>query len=170
MPVSYTHLICVIDGNVGFTGGINLADEYINEKEKHGHWKDTAVLLRGQGVQGLTEMFLELWQFTCQEKLHLCDFLPNESFLAPGFVQPYGDSPLDSCNLAENVYMPVSDTHLKNPRASAGNMVLREQLPMNGYSSPFGFLEIKFQLLWHIWSMVRVASQPSISCALEASA
>ena len=86
--------ICVIDGNVGFTGGINLADEYINEKEKHGHWKDTAVLLRGQGVQGLTEMFLELWQFTCQEKLHLCDFLPNESFLAPGFVQPYGDSPM----------------------------------------------------------------------------
>lgn len=99
--------ICVIDGNVGFTGGINLADEYINEKEKHGHWKDTAVLLRGQGVQGLTEMFLELWQFTCQEKLHLCDFLPNESFLAPGFVQPYGDSPLDSCNLAENVYMQI---------------------------------------------------------------
>ena len=99
--------ICVIDGNVGFTGGINLADEYINEKEKHGHWKDTAVLLRGQGVQGLTEMFLELWQFTCQEKLHLCDFLPSESFLAPGFVQPYGDSPLDSCNLAENVYMQI---------------------------------------------------------------
>ena len=99
--------ICVIDGHTGFTGGINLADEYINEKEKHGHWKDTAVLLRGQGVQGLTEMFLELWQFTCQVKLHLCDFLPNESFLAPGFVQPYGDSPLDSCNLAENVYMQI---------------------------------------------------------------
>ena len=59
--------ICVIDGNVGFTGGINLADEYINQKEKYGHWKDTAVLLRGEAVQSLTEMFLELWQFTCHE-------------------------------------------------------------------------------------------------------
>ena len=113
-PILSTHYnnrdhrkILVIDGKVGFTGGVNIGDEYINRVEKHGHWKDTAVLLRGQGVQGLTEMFLELWQFTCQEKLHLCDFLPNESFLAPGFVQPYGDSPLDSCNLAENVYMQI---------------------------------------------------------------
>ncbi len=32
--------ICVIDGHTGFTGGINLADEYINVKELHGHWKD----------------------------------------------------------------------------------------------------------------------------------
>ena len=99
--------ICVIDGNVGFTGGINLADEYINEKEKHGHWKDTAVLLRGEAVQGLTEMFLELWQFTCHEMLELQDFLPTERRTCSGYVQPYGDSPLDSCNLAEHVYMQI---------------------------------------------------------------
>ena len=99
--------ICVIDGNVGFTGGINLADEYINEKEKHGHWKDTAVLLRGEAVQGLTEMFLELWQFTCHETLELQDFLPTERRTCSGYVQPYGDSPLDSCNLAEHVYMQI---------------------------------------------------------------
>lgn len=99
--------ICVIDGNVGFTGGINLADEYINEKEKHGHWKDTAVLLRGEAVQSLTEMFLELWQFTCHETLELQDFLPTERRTCSGYVQPYGDSPLDSCNLAEHVYMQI---------------------------------------------------------------
>lgn len=50
--------ICVIDGHTGFTGGINLADEYINAYEKHGHWKDTAVLLRGDAVWNLTVMFL----------------------------------------------------------------------------------------------------------------
>ncbi len=49
--------ICVIDGHTGFTGGINLADEYINAYEKHGHWKDTAVLLRGDAVWNLTVMF-----------------------------------------------------------------------------------------------------------------
>ena len=56
--------ITVIDGNVGFCGGINIADEYINDYEKHGHWKDTGVLLRGDGVWGLTAMFLSLWNFT----------------------------------------------------------------------------------------------------------
>ena len=99
--------ICVIDGHTGFTGGINLADEYINAYEKHGHWKDTAVLLPGEAVQGLTEMFLELWQFTCHETLELQDFLPTERRTCSGYVQPYGDSPLDSCNLAEHVYMQI---------------------------------------------------------------
>ena len=105
--------ICVIDGNVGFTGGINLADEYINQKERFGHWKDTAVMLKGDAVQSLTEMFLELWQFTCQESLHLSDFLPQPGRSCEGFVQPYGDSPLDNCNLAENVYMQILN-HAQN--------------------------------------------------------
>ena len=59
------------------------------------------MLLRGEAVQGLTEMFLELWQFTCHETLELQDFLPTERRTCSGYVQPYGDSPLDSCNLAE---------------------------------------------------------------------
>ena len=53
--------ITVIDGHTGFTGGINLADEYINEKVRFGHWKDTGVMLKGQGVWNLTIMFLEMW-------------------------------------------------------------------------------------------------------------
>ena len=53
--------ICVIDGQVGFTGGINLADEYINKVERFGHWKDTSVLLRGAAVRSLTRMFLQQW-------------------------------------------------------------------------------------------------------------
>ena len=58
-------------------------------------------------MQGLTEMFLELWQFTCHETLELQDFLPTERRTCSGYVQPYGDSPLDSCNLAEHVYMQI---------------------------------------------------------------
>ncbi|MBQ3107103.1 MAG: PLDc N-terminal domain-containing protein, partial [Firmicutes bacterium] len=53
--------ILVIDGKCAFTGGINLADEYINAKELFGHWKDTAVLLEGPAVRGFTLMFLQLW-------------------------------------------------------------------------------------------------------------
>ena len=50
--------ICIIDGKVGYTGGVNIADEYINEIERFGHWKDTAVRLEGEAVWELTRMFL----------------------------------------------------------------------------------------------------------------
>ena len=53
--------IAVIDGKVAFTGGINLADEYINAYEKHGHWKDSAVMLRGKGAWSFTLIFLQMW-------------------------------------------------------------------------------------------------------------
>lgn len=67
-PIFSTHYnnrdhrkITVIDGKVGFTGGINIGDEYINRKKLYGHWKDTAVMLEGDAVQGLTLMFLQMW-------------------------------------------------------------------------------------------------------------
>ena len=53
--------ICVIDGKTAFTGGINIGDEYINRKERFGHWKDTAIMLKGDAVQSFTMMFLEMW-------------------------------------------------------------------------------------------------------------
>ena len=53
--------ICVVDGYIGFTGGINLADEYINRKKRFGYWKDTAIRLKGEGVWNLTVMFLQMW-------------------------------------------------------------------------------------------------------------
>lgn len=67
-PVISTHYnnrdhrkIVVIDGHTAFTGGINLADEYINRKERFGHWKDAAVMLRGEAVRSFTVMFLRMW-------------------------------------------------------------------------------------------------------------
>lgn len=100
--------ICVIDGQVGFTGGINLADEYINKVERFGHWKDTSVLLRGAAVRSLTRMFLQQWTLNAGS-----DTLdrPEEEYLtaralpAQGYVQPYPDSPLDHFNVAENAYL-----------------------------------------------------------------
>ena len=100
--------ICVIDGQVGFTGGINLADEYIKKVERFGHWKDTSVLLRGAAVRSLTRMFLQQWTLNAGS-----DTLdrPEEEYLtaralpAQGYVQPYPDSPLDHFNVAENAYL-----------------------------------------------------------------
>ncbi len=101
--------ICVIDGHTGFTGGINLADEYINAYPKHGHWKDTAVLLRGDAVASLTLMFLTLWDFSTGTKENYAPFMPRvhcpQAVESDGFVQPYTDSPLDGEAVGETVYM-----------------------------------------------------------------
>ncbi len=56
--------ILVIDGRTAFTGGVNLADEYINQREKYGHWKDTAIMLEGGAAQSFALMFLQMWNIT----------------------------------------------------------------------------------------------------------
>ena len=54
----------MIDGHTAFTGRRNLADEYINQRVRFGHWKDTAVLIKGKAVDSFTMMFLRLWDVT----------------------------------------------------------------------------------------------------------
>lgn len=86
--------IAVIDGKVGYTGGINIADEYINAYEKHGHWKDTAVRLEGEAVQGLTALFVTHWNGQGWEPLDPAAYLqPCSSVPGQGYVVPFGDGP-----------------------------------------------------------------------------
>lgn len=100
--------ILVIDGNTAFTGGVNLADEYINGFEKHGHWKDSAVMIKGQAVWSFTMMFLTMWSFlTNTEDEDFDKFRPNQDFGENGFVVPFTDSPLDDEPVGENVYMNI---------------------------------------------------------------
>lgn len=99
--------LCVIDGNVGFTGGVNLADEYINQKVKHGHWKDTAVQLNGQGVYGLSLLFLSMWSTVTGTVEDFSRYQPTLHVESDGVVQPFGDSPLDNEPVGENLYMSM---------------------------------------------------------------
>ncbi len=101
--------ILVIDGHTAFNGGVNLADEYINEIERFGHWKDTAVMLKGEAVKSFTLMFMQMWNVE-GERLEYEKYLdyptrPVED--AEGFVIPYGDCPLDDDKLGEHVYMDI---------------------------------------------------------------
>ena len=87
--------ITVIDGRVGYTGGLNLADEYINAVEKHGHWKDTAVRVEGAAARNLTALFLSVWNAQSEDKLDAAACL-GESVSCPaagGCVVPFGDGP-----------------------------------------------------------------------------
>lgn len=101
--------ICVIDGKVGFNGGINLADEYINAYEKHGHWKDSAVMLKGDAVWSLTVMFLTMWDYITKGETDILLYKNNEpsEYEDCGFVQPYTDNPLDGEPVGETVYMNI---------------------------------------------------------------
>lgn len=102
--------ITVIDGYIGYTGGCNLADEYINRIEKHGHWKDSAVRLEGDAVWHLAVMFLSLWDFIHGIDEDYTPFQPhatrqNDLEMTQGIVQPFTDNPLDDEPVGASIYL-----------------------------------------------------------------
>lgn len=97
--------ITVIDGNVGFTGGINIGDEYINVASKLGHWKDMGICLKGDGVFSLTVMFLDGWNVVSDTFTDANDFRPTIKVSNDKtFIAPFDDAPLDNSNPASDNY------------------------------------------------------------------
>lgn len=101
--------IAVIDGHTAFTGGVNLADEYINEKPRFGHWKDTGLMVKGDAAREFTLMFLQMWSIEDSDTKF--DRFLNRP-MPPvqedgGFVIPYWDCPLDQRKVAQQVYMDI---------------------------------------------------------------
>lgn len=99
--------LLIIDGKTGFTGGINLADEYINVQERFGHWKDSAILLEGDAVWSMTVMFLTMWDNIANWDENFEHFRPPAAPVRPwtGYVQPYTDTPLDRETVGQAVYL-----------------------------------------------------------------
>lgn len=107
--------ILVIDGMIAYTGGINLADEYINEVERFGYWKDAGIRITGEAVWSFTTMFLEMWSFITKSSENFTRYkaVGNDAVqeerkaesCKKGFVQPFADSPLDKRYVGEAVYL-----------------------------------------------------------------
>lgn len=102
--------ITIIDGTVGFVSGLNIADEYINEKVLYGHWKDTGLKLTGDAVKNLLLMFLQLYDVQNMKLESFVNYLPKNEITvtnASGFVCPYGDGPkyFYEDYISENVYL-----------------------------------------------------------------
>jgi cardiolipin synthase len=100
--------ICVIDNQVGFTGGLNLADEYINHIRRFGYWKDSACMLKGEAVWSLTVMFLGMYSYLREsrdpidyEKYHL----PTDIRTDRGLVQPFSDTPTDAEDVGLSMHL-----------------------------------------------------------------
>ena len=93
--------IAIIDGNIGYTGGINLSDEYANIIERFGHWKDTAIRLEGEGVWGLTMIFLQMWEASKEyDNLDYKKYMPTLKL----------GSDIQSLDLAESKALEQADT------------------------------------------------------------
>jgi len=106
--------IMVIDGHTGFNGGINISDEYINLVPHWGVWKDTGIMLKGDAVWSFTLMFIETWNAFCKKTKYIDERINNyEQFRSEkilgldGLIIPYGDSPLESERLGENIYIDI---------------------------------------------------------------
>ncbi len=99
--------ITVIDGAVAFTGGANIADEYINQKNVLGHWKDAAVRLRGEGAAAFAEIFMQNFSLCRKGEVAAPSPSPVSVFSEGEFVQPYADSPLDENPVSEEIYLSL---------------------------------------------------------------
>ncbi len=102
--------ITVIDGVVGYTGGINIADEYINAKKRFGHWKDSAVRLEGEAVRALCNLFLFNWDLAHLTTTSHSLYLPEKQAVSPkgkGYYIPFGAGPssIYATPVAKNMYL-----------------------------------------------------------------
>ena len=101
--------ILVIDGKVAFSGGINIADEYINEKVKYGHWKDNGIKVSGDAVWNYTVMFLTIWNAfkKTDSNYEKYKYKYPKSKEHKGYVIPYGETPLDQEVTGQNIYLNI---------------------------------------------------------------
>jgi len=136
--------IIIIDGKVAFTGGLNLADEYINAVDRFGRWKDAAIMLEGEGAWPLTLIFLQMWKLQPSTEgtssVHGSSGLNDsyESFYPwkarpcevkpDGYVQPYADSPVDEENVGEHVYIQIINKAKKYVYINTPYLVIDDSL------------------------------------------
>ena len=121
--------ILVVDGKVAFTGGINLADEYINEKRRFGYWRDTGVRLEGPAAWSFTTMFLEFWAANRPQSDERA--VPRPEMPAregAGLVQPFCDTPVDDECVAKNVYLELINQAQKELFITTPYLILENDL------------------------------------------
>ncbi len=130
--------ILVIDGHTGFTGGINIADEYINEKIRFGKWKDNAIMIKGDAVFALTALFLSHWTTLDKKNPLIKDYssyLPSvyssemtKRVHSDGLVAPYGSIPFTYETVGENVYLSLIAKARKYIYITTPYLIMDEQL------------------------------------------
>ena len=102
--------ILVVDGKVAFTGGINLADEYMNVVEHFGYWKDTAVMVEGDAAKSYTLLFLKMWNVSENTIQNFDRYLNVDIppiYPDSGYVMAYADNPFNHYQVGHSVYLDI---------------------------------------------------------------
>ena len=135
--------IAVIDGEIAFTGGINLADEYIGVVTPFGEWADTAVMVKGRAARSFALMFLQMWQIIHKKEEDLSFFLPfthsdvprtADPALLPTvtantpLVLPYADCPLDRENVGALVYRQIIESATRYVYITTPYLIIDDQI------------------------------------------
>lgn len=123
--------IVVIDGEVAFTGGLNLSNEYFNFGEnRFEYWKDNAICIEGSAIQNLTTMFLQTWNIQTKTDDLYSNYLnlPYKKYDSKGLVIPYGDDAYNDEDIAEEVYKYILDNSKKYVHITTPYMVIDNQL------------------------------------------
>lgn len=104
--------LCIIDGEIVYTGGFNIADEYINAKKRFGYWKDGGIKINGNVVNSYVVMFLELWNI--DNKIDEYNKYVNSFYKIGvkdnGYVIGYGTNPLFDNELGKKIYLDIINT------------------------------------------------------------
>ncbi len=120
--------IIVIDGNIAFTGGINIADEYINQFERFGYWMDCAVMVKGKAVDSFVVMFCSMWEYTTGKSIDIKDKLISLPVQKESYVIPYCDSPMDTKSTAEGIYLQILNTAHKYVDIATPYLILDDKM------------------------------------------
>lgn len=103
--------IAIIDGKIAYTGGVNIADEYINKLQKFGHWKDNGIKLTGDATKSYTLMFLETWHYFRDSSEDCSIYLNTPPIIGDGnyngYVHPYVGDPMSDNNVSRNIYINI---------------------------------------------------------------
>lgn len=122
--------ITVIDGNIAYTGGNNIADEYANKKVRFGHWKDTHMRFEGGAVWSFTTMFLSFWSILCNDEFEYAKYMSDEipSANAVGYVQPLASGPGRDEHLIESAFINLISTAKRSVYITTPYLILDNEI------------------------------------------
>lgn len=120
--------IVVIDGKVGYTGGINIGDEYINLIQPFGHWLDAGIRLEGDAVYGLTISFLENYRFQTKKSVDYAHYKYDNPAITDGYVVPFNDGPLDRELTSKNMYLSLINEAKKSIDITTPYLIIDNEL------------------------------------------
>lgn len=120
--------ILVIDGHTAFNGGINLSDEYINVNCKLGHWKDTAVMMKGDAVKSFTKMFLQMWNLDERNPDYQALDVSVSKNYAQGYVMPFCDDPMDKIRVGQRIYMDMIQRAVESVNIMTPYLIIDDEM------------------------------------------